>query len=250
MPEAFGLDLTRLYARLWQRCSGGPVPLPAQGPAIVVANHTCSADATFLLAGAPRLFGFLASREHYNVHPLTRWVLDWLGCVPVTRDGRDTSAARVALRRLEAGGALCVFPEGNLSGLAHGRLRAAKHGAAFLALASRAPVYPVHISGGPRTEKLLRAWLWPPGRPVRVMCGPPVDLSAYYDRPRTRKLLAEVAELLMKHIAALAPAACGLAASRRGAPRASLRDAAKLECGVKVATVAHSSRAAARCASG
>jgi 1-acyl-sn-glycerol-3-phosphate acyltransferase len=203
--EALALDVDRLYASLWHRWSGGPAPLSAHGPAILVANHTCSADPTFLLAGSPRLFGFLTSRDHYNLHPLSRWLLDWLGCVPVTRNGQDASAAREALRRLAQGKALCVFPEGNLSGVGRGRLRAAKHGAAFLALASRAPVFPVYIAGGPRTHKLLQAWLWPCGRAVRVHYGQPVDLSAYYHRPRTRKLLAEVTELLMQQVAALAP---------------------------------------------
>jgi 1-acyl-sn-glycerol-3-phosphate acyltransferase len=201
--EAFGLDVARLYAHLWFRWSGGRSPLPAEGPAIVVANHTCSADPAFLLANAPRLFGFLTSREHYHVHPLIRRLLDYLGCVPVTRNGRDGTAARGALRRLAQGRIVCVFPEGNLSGVARGRPRAARHGAAYLALRSRAPVYPASISGGPHTDRLLRAWLWPRGKSVRVRFGPPVDLSAYYGHPYDRRLLEEVTNLLMARVLAL-----------------------------------------------
>jgi 1-acyl-sn-glycerol-3-phosphate acyltransferase len=201
--EVFGLDLSRLYASLWFRWHGEPSPLPARGPALLVANHTCSADPAFLLARSPRLFGFLVSREHYNVHPLIRRLLDYLGCVPVTRNGRDCTAARGALRRLTEGRILCVFPEGNLSGVARGRVRAAKHGAAYLALRSRAPVYPACITGGPSTEKLLRAWLWPKGKAARVRYGPPVDLSAYYGRPRDRRLLEEVTNLLMARVLGL-----------------------------------------------
>jgi 1-acyl-sn-glycerol-3-phosphate acyltransferase len=205
--EAFGLDFSHLYASLWHRWSGGAAPLPARGPALVVANHTCSADPAFLLARSPRLFGFLASREHYHAHPVIRRLLDFLGCVPVTRNGRDSSAARAALRRLEAGRIVCVFPEGNLSGVARGRQGAARHGAAYLALRSRAPVYPAYIAGGPRTDDLVRAWLWPRGKAARVRYGPPVDLSAYYDRPRDRKLLEEVTRLLMARVLALGPVA-------------------------------------------
>ena len=225
MLESLALDFARLYASLWHRWSGRRSPLAAQGPAILVSNHTCSADPAFLLAGSPRLFGFLASRAHYNLHPLTRKLLNWMGCVPVTRNGRDAAAARAALRRLAEGKVLCVFPEGNLSGVRRGRLRAAKHGVAFLALASRAPVYPAYIAGGPRTEKLLQAWLWPWGRAVRVHYGPPADLSPYYDKPRTRKLLAEVTEVLMRQVAALAPAKGGHHEVRNGkrADRKALR---------------------------
>jgi 1-acyl-sn-glycerol-3-phosphate acyltransferase len=204
MLEALGLDVAHLYACLWFRWSGEPSPLPAKGPAILVANHTCSADPAFLLANAPRLFGFLTSREHYHVHPLIRRLLDYLGCVPVTRDGRDCTAARGALRRLLAGQIICIFPEGNLSGVARGRLRASRHGAAYLALRSRAPIYPAYIAGGPRTHQLLRAWLWPQGKAVHVRYGPRIDLSAYYDRPYDRRLLEEVTNLLMARVMALA----------------------------------------------
>jgi 1-acyl-sn-glycerol-3-phosphate acyltransferase len=206
LGEAAALDLARLYVSLWHRGLMAPSPLPVKGPALLVANHTCSADAAFLLAGSPRVFGFLASREHYHGHTLIRRLLDWFGCVPVTRNGRDGTAARAALRRLAAGAALCVFPEGNLSGVGRGRLRAAKHGAAYLALASRAPIYPAYIAGGPRTHRLVRSWLWPQGRAVRVHYGKPVDLSAYYDRPRDRKVLEEVTNLLMGAVLALGKA--------------------------------------------
>src|SRR5206468_415427 len=126
-------------------------------------------------------------------------------CVPVGRDGRDPVAARKALRQLLAGRAVGLFPESNLAGVARDRLRPGKHGAAFLALASGAPVYPVYIAGGPRTHRLLRAWLWPSRKAVRVFFGPEVDLSAYRGRRRTRAVLEEVTQLLMRRIEALKP---------------------------------------------
>jgi 1-acyl-sn-glycerol-3-phosphate acyltransferase len=199
--EALALGVARFHATFWHRWHGRRLaPLPAKGPFILVANHTCSADPSFLLAGSPRVFGFVSAREHYNAHPLIRGILDLLGCVPVTRNGRDGTAARAALRRLAEGRALCLFPEGGLHGVAQGRLRPAKAGAAFLALCSRAPVYPAYIAGGPRTDDILRAWLWPSGKVARVTYGPAIDLSAYYDRPRDRRLLAEVTTLFMDRI--------------------------------------------------
>jgi 1-acyl-sn-glycerol-3-phosphate acyltransferase len=84
-------------------------------------------------------------------------------------------------------------------------MRAAKHGAALLALRTRAPVYAACIAGGPRTDDLLKAWLWPPPGRVRVIFGPAIDLSAYYDRPRTRRLLEEVTALFIERIQALQP---------------------------------------------
>jgi 1-acyl-sn-glycerol-3-phosphate acyltransferase len=204
--DGFAHDVTRLYVGFWHRwSSNGTVPLPAKGPAILISNHTCSSDGTFLAAGCPRMLSFLVAQEHYRIHPLAHRLLVHLGCVPVRRDGPDPIALRVALRRLQEGRVVCLFPEGNLSGVAKGRLRVPKQGVALLALRSRAPVFPSYIAGGPRTDKLLPAWLLRSPTPVRVTFGKAVDLSPYYDRPIDRKLLAEVTDLLMEHVKSLRP---------------------------------------------
>lgn len=195
----------RLYTRLWHRwTSNGLAPLPIQGPALVIANHTCSADPAFILAGCRRPLSFLVAGEFYNAHPLIRRLLDHLGCVSVKRSGQDAVGLRRALRRLQQGGVLCLFPEGNLSGVAQGRPRRPKLGVALLALHTRWPVFPAHIGGGPRTDKLLASWLWPAQVPVGVRFGLPIDLSAFYPQPRTRRLYEEVAALLMRRVQELA----------------------------------------------
>jgi 1-acyl-sn-glycerol-3-phosphate acyltransferase len=201
-----GLILTRMYTGLWHRWSSNrPSPFPDKGPAIIVCNHTCSPDPMFVLSGGRRMISWIVARDHYNVSPITRWILDWMSCIAVTRNGRDAGAARTALRRLHEGKLVGVFPEGNLRGVARDRIRPGKHGVALLALRSRAPVFPVYIGGGPRTEKLLKAWLRPASRPAHVVYGRPVDLSAYYDRPIDRQLLEEVMALIMSRVAALRP---------------------------------------------
>jgi 1-acyl-sn-glycerol-3-phosphate acyltransferase len=195
---------TRVYCRLWHRWTcRWLAPLPRHGPALIIANHTCSADPNFIMAGSPRLLSFLVAREHFDLHPRTRAFLDYLQCVPVTRNGPDPVALRLALRRLAAGRAVCVFPEGNLSGVKRNRLLPAKPGVAYLALRARAPVHPVFIMGGPRTERLLASWLWPSPKAVRVIFGPPVDLSAYHDKPLSRPIIEEVTTLLMERVEAL-----------------------------------------------
>jgi len=206
--DSFILGATRAYTHLWHRwSSNGPSPVPATGPAILVSNHTCSADPMFLLAGSSRLISFAVAREHFSFHPLARWLLDYAHCVPVTRNGRDACAARNLLTCLAEGRVVCIFPEGNLSGVVRNRFIAYKHGAAFLALATRAPVFPVYIAGGPRTDLLVNSWVLPTPRAVRVNYGAAVDLSPYYGQPRTRRLLEEVTRRLRECILELQPEA-------------------------------------------
>ena len=101
---------------------------------------------------------------------------DW---VAPERRGVETVGARVRSLRLTAG----------LSQAGRHRWRRAQGGAAFLALHSRAPVYPALILGGPQTNQLLRAWLLPSRTPMRVIFGPQVDLARFYGRPIDRRLI-------------------------------------------------------------
>jgi 1-acyl-sn-glycerol-3-phosphate acyltransferase len=193
-----------LYCRFLHRWSANRFnPFPSRGPALIYCNHTCSADATFLLAASDRTISFLVAREHFQVHPVAYRILKHMRCVPVMRDGADPAALRQAISRLKAGHLVCLFPEGNLSGVGLGRWRHAKPGLAYLALMSRLPVYPVLIQGGPRTDQLLNSWVLPTRQAVHVIFGPPVDLQVYYDRPRTRMLIEEVGEFLMAKVGEL-----------------------------------------------
>src|SRR5947208_14675804 len=82
-----------VYVRLWHRWScNRPAPFPRAGPAIVISNHTCSADPPILVTGSDRLMSFMVSRDHFKLHPLTHWVLAHLRCIPVDRSGTYASS--------------------------------------------------------------------------------------------------------------------------------------------------------------
>lgn len=200
--DYLGLGLVYLYARLLHRwTSNGEVPVPARGPAILVANHTCSADPAFLTAGCRRRLCFILAREYYKIPGLKQF-FEFLHCVPVTRNGRDARAARESLQRLAEGRVVCIFPEGGLANAGTRRMRHGKSGVALLALRSRAPVYPALILDGPQTNNLKRAWLGPSR--VHVIFGEALDLSPYLDRNIDRPLLEVVTQFIMKSIASLA----------------------------------------------
>jgi 1-acyl-sn-glycerol-3-phosphate acyltransferase len=209
--ETVFFGVVRFYVQFWHRWwKRGSKALPVTGPVLVISNHTCSADPTFLQSACnTRVLSWLAAREHYHGHPLIRKLLDTLHCVPVERTGRDAGALRAALRRLGEGRVLCLFPEGNLSGVGKGRLRVPKHGAAWLALKSQAAVVPAYIAGGPQTHHLVSSWVCPSHKPVRVHLGSPIDLAGYRQRPFSRQLVEEVAHHLMVQVLALAPRSKG-----------------------------------------
>jgi 1-acyl-sn-glycerol-3-phosphate acyltransferase len=152
--------------------SRGTEHVPAEGPVLLVANHSSLLDPPLVGGASPRHLNFLAKAELFRI-PLFGGLIRRLGARPLRREGPDTGALRSALRVLKDGGALLVFPEGTRG--EEGILRPAKAGAGMLAVLGGAPVVPVYVSGSgrawPRGRRLPR-----PGR-VTVTFGPPVSLA-------------------------------------------------------------------------
>ena len=163
------------YCAFWHRLSSnGWAPLPVEGQAILIANHTCGIDHMILQARSGRVLGFMIAQEYYDFWACHLFC-KLLGCIPVKRDGRDLSATRTALRVLEQGRVLPIFPEGKIHPTSGEEIGEIKSGAAFLAVHSGAPVIPAYIRGTPRTNLIGRS-LYTPSR-ARIMFGPPLDLS-------------------------------------------------------------------------
>ena len=131
-PLAFGL--MRLLFRLEAR---GTEHVPRRGPVLLVGNHSSLLDPPLVGGVAPRPLSFMAKAELFRV-PLLGGLIRRLNARPVRREGADAGALRTALRILQDGGLLLMFPEGTRG--PEGSLRPAKPGAAMLAVLSGAPV--------------------------------------------------------------------------------------------------------------
>jgi 1-acyl-sn-glycerol-3-phosphate acyltransferase len=165
------------YCAVWYRLkTNGWAPLPESGPAILIANHTCGIDHMVLQSGCRRVLGFIIAREYYDWN-LIHWFCKRVGCIPVNRDGRDLQAIRAALRALEGGRVVPIFPEGRITPSAGRELGEMLPGAAYLALRAGVPVYPAYIHGTPRTDQIGPSLRTPSH--AFVTFGPPIDLSDF-----------------------------------------------------------------------
>jgi 1-acyl-sn-glycerol-3-phosphate acyltransferase len=180
---------------------------PAKGGGLILANHRSPVDPLLIWMNNHlgsrnhpcRVIGFLMAREYYEIPGLT-WIGRATQCVAVNREGKDMRPAREALERLRRGDLIGVFPEGGINdGTA---LREGDTGIAWLALHARVPVFPVFLRNSPSGARSMVAPFYTPCR-VKVSYGDPIDLSAYYDRKRTRTLLREVTDLMMRQLADL-----------------------------------------------
>lgn len=160
--------------------------LPADRSFVIVANHESFCDVLVLLAHLPMQVRFLAKRSVFRV-PILGWSIAAAGFIPVDRDAGSRSGATVeaALRRLEGGRSVVVFPEETRS--PSGELLPFKRGAAHLALRSGLPILPCGIAG---TFRVLPrgTWLITPG-PVFLTVGDPLETGGR--SPRERGALTE-----------------------------------------------------------
>ena len=149
-----------------------PERVPQTGPVLLVANHQSYMDPP--IVGCPiygRHLDFVARGGLFD-NPAMGRLFSLLHSVPVKEEGGDTGAIKEVLRRLDAGRAVLIFPEGSRT--TDGRVDEFKRGVAVLVKRSRCPVIPVALEGAydawPRSRKLPR-WV---GSRVAVMYGPPI----------------------------------------------------------------------------
>jgi cytidylate kinase len=199
--------VVRAVVRL--RVEGDLDALPRQGALILAANHASSADPVLIGAFLNQILGrplnWLGKRELLDF-PLTGWLARQGGIHPVDRDAADLEAFRAAMRVLEAGEMLAVFPEGTRS--RDGGLQQVREGVGMLALRSGAPVLPVAVIDSdlmwPRGKLLPRF-----GKRVTVRYGTPFsvvgELAAAGVPTRGRQATEAATRLVMTRIAELLP---------------------------------------------
>ncbi len=141
-----GLDgLVRLFCRYFHRFEYQSIPLPEQGPALVVSNHVSGLDPLLLVTASRRPLRFLIAEEEYYRFGLT-WLFRAAGCIPVDRSRRPDIALLQARRALERGEVIALFPHGRIH-LDSDPPRKLKGGVVRLAQWHNCPICPARLDG-------------------------------------------------------------------------------------------------------
>ena len=181
----------------WQ----GSHRIPKSGPSIVASNHISYLDVLFLThflyrsGRAPRYIG----KESVFKVPLIGTILLAAGQIPVVRESKDASQAlQHAVKTLQAGHLLGVYPEGTLTRDPQGWPMVAKTGLARLAISTKTPVIPIAQWGSqivmPTYVKKIKFY---PRTPIKILVGEPLDLSQWYGREDDPTALIEATAFVM-----------------------------------------------------
>jgi 1-acyl-sn-glycerol-3-phosphate acyltransferase len=129
----------------------GAEHIPASGGCIAACNHTLGPDYVIMGYASPRQVYYMAKSELFNVHPWLTALLRGAGAFPVRRGERDGDAIEQAVKMIEAGFVVGMFPEGTRSRT--GALQRGRTGVARIALQANALVVPVVVIN---SEPVLR----------------------------------------------------------------------------------------------
>jgi 1-acyl-sn-glycerol-3-phosphate acyltransferase len=168
--------------------------MPADGPVVVVANHSSMADGPILFGVLPRRVVFLIKQEMFK--GVVGTLLRKIGQLAVRRGEPDRAPLLAAQKVLRAGGVVGVFPEGTRG---TGDVAEAQRGAAWLARSTGAVVVPVACRGTLRPAGSGRRF-----RPVvDVLVGEPFELPTDKGRQALEKATEQVRDRLATLVAEL-----------------------------------------------
>jgi 1-acyl-sn-glycerol-3-phosphate acyltransferase len=208
-PLLFGL-----LKRDWR----GRGNVPGKGGVIIAANHISESDPLALahfVYESGRYPVYLAKSTLFDVR-FIRSVLRGTGQIPVYRDHADAALAlKDAEKALRDGECLMFYPEGSCTRDPELWPMTGQTGVARMALTTGAKVVPVASWGAHElmpykkgeqkglAGSLKKGFHPLPRKTMRVIAGPPVDLSAYEGLPLSRETLRGATDDIMAAIAGL-----------------------------------------------
>jgi 1-acyl-sn-glycerol-3-phosphate acyltransferase len=160
--------------------------IPKSGAVLVVSNHQSHFDPPLVGIGSSRRMNYLARDTLFRFGPFG-WLIHSVDAIPIDREGLGLTGLKEALRRLERGEMVLIFPEGTRT--RDGRQAPFHPGFTVLAARTKAAILPVGIEGAfdcwPRRRK------FPLPGTIHVRFGPPIFPEDIAGRDE-RELVAEI----------------------------------------------------------
>ncbi len=171
---------------------------PAEGPVVLMINHTSFLDPVLVCGLMPRQVIAMSKIENFST-PIVGTLIKIYGAFPVRRGEVDRRAIRQALEVLERGGVLLMAPEGTRS--RDGTLQKGHDGMTFIALRANVPLLPVAVVGSEQFKHNLKRLR---RTPITITIGQPFRFRPGKWRVQ-RDQLNRMTDEAMYQLAALLP---------------------------------------------
>ena len=139
--------------------------IPAEGAFMLCPNHISFLDPVYVVLHFKRRIRFMGKKELFK-NKFIGNIFREVGAFPVDRGNADLAAVREAIKTLQAGQGLGIFPQGTRSAdNEHTQLHT---GAALIVQRTGSPVIPMYIDG---PYRLFRR--------TKICIGSPIDLTEF-----------------------------------------------------------------------
>lgn len=141
--------------------------IPKEGPAILCSNHIHAFDSVLYVTRIKRMVYAMGKEELFDTKFKNKFMRS-LGVFPVKRDSvASEEGINEAIKYLNNGELLMIFPEGTRNGLEKGVKP--KKGIALIALKANVPIIPMAMEGN---FKFFTK--------IKIRIGKPMEFSEYY----------------------------------------------------------------------
>lgn len=162
--------------------------IPEEQSLIIASNHLSFWDPILLAIAVNRIPVHFMGKEELFKNPIFAWFFRSLYAFPVKRGTSDKGAIRYAMKLLDNGEVLGIFPEGTR--VKENEIAKPQTGVAMIAIKSKAQIVPVVCIN---THRLL-----PWGFKIRI--GKPLNMEEYKQEKINSSLLEKLSLEIMEEI--------------------------------------------------
>ena len=162
--------------------------IPKEGPILIVGNHKHIYDQCLTIMATKRVIHYMAKKEYFDGK--MAWFFKLVGCIPVDRSIKDHNATDKALKVLNSGGAIGLFPEGTRNKTKDVFLLPFKFGTVSMAKKTNATIIPFGLTGDYRFRS----------KNLTIRYGTPFKVGEMDLEDANKKLYEEVEKLMRKNL--------------------------------------------------
>lgn len=162
--------------------------IPKEGPILIVGNHKHIYDQCLTIMATKRVIHYMAKKEYFDGK--MAWFFKLVGCIPVDRSIKDHNATEKALKVLNSGGAIGLFPEGTRNKTKDVFLLPFKFGTVSMAKKTNATIIPFGLTGDYKFRS----------KNLTIRYGTPFKVGEMDLEDANKKLYEEVEKLMRKNL--------------------------------------------------
>jgi 1-acyl-sn-glycerol-3-phosphate acyltransferase len=155
----------------------GKENIPQAGGFIIATNHQSNLDPLIVGAACKRIINFMAKEDLFK-NRFFGWVLFNVGAFPIKRHSGDIAAIREAIKRLNRGYGLLIFPQGTRK---QRQEIDVQPGIGLLAAKGKVAIVPAFITGS--EQALPPGTKWLRSAKISVRIGKPISFEAQKPYP-------------------------------------------------------------------